>query len=179
MEWNRTRYDPCEYKVDVRQSTSPLAYQLNPLKFENCFKCRNQLGLLGGQDVSLSTRNIVDVESDLSGRSHAPSRQACGLYMPQPKNGRKCKHEYKDTGIPWDCQECQEEKIHLRPCQMTQYRPRPVDVGYSIKQPTCDELKSTDLRSRTPLSANEFTTVSDVKPYAAKTWQSNTGLATY
>lgn len=179
MEWNRTRYDPCEYNVEVKQSTSPLAYHLNPIRYENCHKCRNQLGLVGGQDVSLSTRNLVDVESDLSGRSHALSRQACGLYTPKPNNGRTCKHGYRDTGIPFDCPECQEDKLHLQSCQMTQYKPRPVDVGYSIRQPTCDDLKKSIQKSSVPLNANDFTSASNVKAYVPRSFQSNTGYATF
>ena len=180
MEWNRTRYDPCEYSVDIRQSTSPLAYQLNPLKFENCMKCRPQFGLIGGQDVSLNTRNLVDLESDLSGRSHALSRQACGLYTPKSRNGKTCKHG-RDTGIPFDCPDCstEESKIHLRPCQLNAYKPRPVDVGYSIRQPTCDDLKTTMRKTSVPLNANDYTTVSNVKPYVAKNWQNNSGLAAF
>ncbi len=177
MEWNRTRYDPCEYSVDIRQSTSPLAYQLNPLKFENCNRCFNQLGLVGGQNVSLNTKNLVDLESDLSGRSHALSRQACGLYTPKPRNGIKCDHSLPDTGIPYS--NCQPDKIHLKPCQMNQIKPRPVDVGYSIKQPTCDDLKTTIRKTSVPLNASDYTTVSNVKPYVAKNWQNNSGLAAF
>jgi hypothetical protein len=54
-------------------------YTMIPQKFYNPSAARNALGLVGGNDVSLASGNLVDVESDLLGitrdRSKVPARQ--------------------------------------------------------------------------------------------------------
>src|SRR5439155_14809652 len=65
MSWTRSHYDQCSYQKDLSQSTSTLSYLLDPNKFYNCNDCRIEFGLLGGNNVSLTTGNMVDLESDL------------------------------------------------------------------------------------------------------------------
>ena len=59
-------------------------YTLIPEKFYNPHATRNALGLVGGNEVSVASGNLVDLESELLGitrdASHAPSRQ----YQPGP-----------------------------------------------------------------------------------------------
>jgi len=63
------------------QSTDMIAggYTMIPQKFYHPNAARNALGLVGGNDVSVVSGNIVDLESDLRGitrtLSKAPSRQ--------------------------------------------------------------------------------------------------------
>ena len=64
MSSNRLIYDQCEYSTRVEESTGTLAYMLNPLAHENSNKCRFELGLVGGNNVSLTKGNLIDVESD-------------------------------------------------------------------------------------------------------------------
>ena len=52
MSYNRLRYDQCAYKTEINQSVGPLEYLLNPMKYENCQKCRHEFGLVGGTNVS-------------------------------------------------------------------------------------------------------------------------------
>ena len=52
MSSNRLIYDTCAYKKTLDQSVGPLSYVLNPIKYENCNKCRMELGLVGGTAVS-------------------------------------------------------------------------------------------------------------------------------
>ena len=59
MSSNRLRYDQCSYKSDLSQSVGPLGYVLNPMKYENCGKCRHEFGLLGGQAVSNIKGNMI------------------------------------------------------------------------------------------------------------------------
>ena len=70
MSSNRLIYDTCAYKKELDQSTGPLSYTLNPIKFENCSKCRMELGVVGGTAVSHIKGNLVDLESDLRGQNH-------------------------------------------------------------------------------------------------------------
>ena len=52
MSSNRLIYDNCEYKTKLNESTNPLNYMLNPIRYENCNKCRMELGVVGGTAVS-------------------------------------------------------------------------------------------------------------------------------
>ena len=67
MSSNRLIYDTCAYKHELSQSVGPLEYVLNPMKFENCNKCRMELGIIGGSSVSHIKGNLVDLETDLLG----------------------------------------------------------------------------------------------------------------
>ena len=48
MSSNRLIYDTCAYKHTLSQSVGPLAYVLDPSKYEHCHKCRIELGVVGG-----------------------------------------------------------------------------------------------------------------------------------
>ena len=67
MSSNRLMYDTCEYKTRIGESVGPLEYMLNPIRFENCNKCRMELGTVGGTNVSHVKGNLVDLETDLFG----------------------------------------------------------------------------------------------------------------
>ena len=178
-DFNRMRYDPCEYSADLKMSTSPIQYILNPIRYENCHKCRPESGLVASQDVSLDNKNLVDLESDLSGRTHPVSRSACGLYQPTCKGAHRHQCTKTSSGIPYDCDECQPKKFHLRPCQMVQQRPRATDVGYRIENPSCEDIRKDLQRSLPKTSPGDFTRMGAVKPYIPTNFQSNTGYATY
>lgn len=178
MTLNSLRYDPSTYREDLAQSTSPLAYVLNPIKFENCHKCSPKLGLVGGPDVSLdATQNIVDLESDLSGRTRVLSRAACGMYQPTCKSGKKCRRSH--PGIPFDCDECQPKKLHVRTCDMIPYPKKITTVGYKIEQPNCDQLKALYGRSHVKYGQDSYSPLAEVQPYRPSRWQGSTGLAAY
>ena len=42
-------YDTCAYKKRLDESVGPLNYTLYPGKYENCSKCRIELGVVGGK----------------------------------------------------------------------------------------------------------------------------------
>ena len=82
MSSSRLIYDDCAYEQRLKESTNPLRYMLNPQKYENCNKCRYELGLLGGANVSINSGNLVDVESDLSGRTRPLTECSANKYKP-------------------------------------------------------------------------------------------------
>ena len=74
MSFNRLMYDTCEYKTRIGESVGPLEYMLNPIRFENCNKCRMELGIVGGTAVSQIEGNLVDLENDLRGQTRSNSK---------------------------------------------------------------------------------------------------------
>ena len=169
MSSSRLIYDDCAYEQRLKESTNPLRYVLNPQKYENCNKCRYELGLLGGPNVSINSGNLVDVESDLSGRTRALTECSARKYKPKcaVPNG-KCKN---DTGIPYDCDECQPMKRHLRTCKFTEYN-RPTDNGLSFPEIKCPPSGS----RRQPRLYNRTL---DREQYRAHSWQGQQGSLLY
>ncbi len=86
MSSNRLRYDQCSYQSDLSQSVGPLGYLLNPMKYENCDKCRHEFGLLGGQEVSNIKGNLIDLESNLRGQTRYASNCPSKQYAPTEGN---------------------------------------------------------------------------------------------
>ncbi len=128
MSSNRLMYDTCAYKKRLDESTGPLAYHLNPLKYENCQKCRMELGILGGPAVSQIKGNLVDLENDLRGQTRPLSMCPSRKYHPGKPivtKGNGCDGpEQVDT-----------ELLHLPSCQMIRYKPIPLPPP--IKMETC------------------------------------------
>ena len=121
MSFNRLSYDTCEYRKTLDQSVSPLSYILNPMKYENCNKCRMELGIVGGSTVSQIAGDLVLLESDLRGQTRPASKCPSMLYQPNYSDtlyiaGNGCKNP----------QEVNLTKLHLPPCQMITYRPVPL-----------------------------------------------------
>lgn len=157
MSFNRAMYDPCAYNKRLDQSTSVLTYKLDPNKYYNCNPCRIGFGIVGGNDVSLSTCNLVDVESDLRNQtrlySQCPERKylpKCNLACASKSNlGLPCGNRYCSTG----------QKVDLPECNMIQYKPRIDNVGYSLNYPPCSASPSMVCPGRNPmLPVNTFRT---------------------
>ena len=121
MSSNRLMYDTCAYKKRLDESVGPLNYTLYPGKYENCSKCRIELGSVGGNNVSLFSGNLVDLESELRGQNHV-------IYRCPEK-----KHQMENNGIskPYVkveqkfCKGAKEVKTKfssLKDCQMVDFR---------------------------------------------------------
>lgn len=138
MSSNRLKYDTCAYKKSLDQSVGPLSYVLNPIKYENCNKCRMELGIVGGSAVSQIKGNLVDLENDLRGQSRASSLCPDNHYKPNCNNnengncqpgkitvvGKSCgKTRTVDTNL-----------VHLPPCQMIRYKPVPLPPPMNVTQ---------------------------------------------
>jgi hypothetical protein len=131
MSWCRARDDGCAYRKQVSQSTAPINYTLDPNKFYNCNECRPDLGLMGGNNVSITQNNMVDLESDLFGITRQNSKCPERKYLP---HCHKCD---EISGIP--CEGCRGEQLsHLPECNIIQYAPRIDHVGYNVAYPPCN-----------------------------------------
>ena len=114
MSWNRLGIDQCSYAQKLTQNVSQLGYVLDPMKYENCNKCRAELGWVGGNNVSKVKGNLVDLESNLFGIDREGSRCAAMKLLPGEVRGKSLYKEtsYKDIDI---------SKDHLNHCQPVTY----------------------------------------------------------
>lgn len=79
---NRLPYDNCAYQKSLRESTSPLQYQLYQGKFENCNKCVH--------DKFYAPFDLVDTESELKNLNKPLSRCDQFKYNPKCKRSGMC-----------------------------------------------------------------------------------------
>ena len=107
MSFNRTKYDNCSYKVDLKSSVDTLGYILSPHRYENENKCMHQLGLVGGTSVSHIKGNMVDLESELRGQTRIISKCPDNLYT--PSNNGIIKNDKTEP--------IEQEMKHLPSCQ--------------------------------------------------------------
>ena len=139
MSSNRLKFDTCAYKKSLDQSVGPLSYVLNPMKYENCNKCRMELGIVGGNNVSQIQGNLVDLENDLRGQTRAASLCPDKHYQPNccDEIGDSC--QPNSITIPGNA--CGQNRtidtklLHLPPCQMIRYKPVPLPPPMNIE--TC------------------------------------------
>ena len=130
MSSNRLIYDTCAYKHELSQSVGPLQYILNPMKYENCNKCRMELGIVGGTAVSHIKGNLVDLETDLRGQTRRTTKCPTKLYQnPCPKGDiNNC--QPGNINIVADpsqtARDINTQMLHLPSCQMIRYRPTPI-----------------------------------------------------
>ena len=130
---NRMTYDTCAYQQEIKQSTSPLSYILDTVKYENCSKCRNELGLVGGTAVSHVRGNLVDLENDLRNQNRPNTHCASYKYAPPTTNVIQGKEYIKPVCHP----QVNIDMRHLAPCQMMSMREVPLTPPlnlYSCKQ---------------------------------------------
>lgn len=128
MSYNRTMYDPCAYEKQLNESTSVLSWNLDPNKFYNCNDRRIEFGIVGGNNVSRTKGNLVDLESELRNQtrlySHCPSRK----YIPPCNTSFVSK-----DGLPCGSVASRNENLsHLKSCNMIDYKPRQDNIGYDL-----------------------------------------------
>lgn len=113
---NRTRYDSCAYSKALGESVAPIQYILDPIKYENCNRCRMELGIVGGTAVSHINGNMVDLENSLMGIDRPSTRCPEYKWLPSDEAGDKVQgKEY----IKPVCHPAVDTRVrHLRSCQM-------------------------------------------------------------
>lgn len=141
------KYDQGAYAEDLRQSTAPLAYRLDPAAVNQCNPCRPpEAGYLGKVGVSLThQRPLIDVESSLFLLDYQNSKDPNQQYKPTcPKCGN-CNEGYPcGGGVNSGCENCQEQLYHLPMCELgTEYTriSNPIctarGIGWNRFQPLC------------------------------------------
>lgn len=119
-------YDSCAYNSDLHQSVAPLSYILDPVRYENCNKCRMEFGVVGGTAVSHVNGNLVDLENDLRGQNRPNTHCPAYKFLPPTGNTLQGKEYIKpvqhpsiDTGMK-----------HLPACQLTHYSGVPAQPAF-------------------------------------------------
>ena len=122
MSFSNLTYDNFEYGKRLNESRSKLDFLLDPIKYENCNKCRIEFGIVGGTDVSQVKGNLVDLENDLYGLSRSASKCPSKKFLP------KC----PEDDIEYFVRDCDgkrvidTELVHLPECQMVDYKSTPL-----------------------------------------------------
>lgn len=114
---NRMIYDQCAYSTQLQSSTAPLSYILDPARYENCNKCRMELGIVGGTAVSHIAGNLVDLENDLRGQNRPNTHCPTYKFLPPTENYIQGKEYIKPVTHPT----IDTSMRHLQPCQMIHY----------------------------------------------------------
>lgn len=124
MSFNRTSYDSCTYRKDLKENVGILSYILSPFRYEHKDKCRHELGIVGGTAVSHIQGNLVDLESELRGQTRYLTwcTKTAATPLEQGQSIINDKTEPINTHMK-----------HLPPCQMISYRsvPLPPPMNYN------------------------------------------------
>ena len=130
MSFNKLKYDNCAYKHQLNESVGTLAYILDPSRYENCNKCRMELGLVGGTAVSHVKGNLVDLETDLRGQTRRTTKCPTRLYQNPCPTGDINNCQPGNIQIRGDpsqtARQINTNMLHLPSCQMIRYKPIPL-----------------------------------------------------
>ena len=137
MSSNRLSYDTCEYKQRLNESVGPLQYMLNPMRYENCNKCRMDLGVVGGTAVSHIKGNLVDLETDLFGITR--------------NNSLAPNNHYMSSCAFTDMNNCKQDNILIKGTPTT--KERVIDTNLE-NLPSCDMINYKPLVTSQPLELN-------------------------
>ncbi len=130
MSSNRLIYDTCEYQTRLNESSNTLNYTLNPMRNENCNKCRMELGTVGGTNVSHIKGNLVDLETDLMGITRKASLCPTQKFTSSCAVGNMANCHPGNITIQGE--NCGSQRVidttplHLKSCNMIRYKPTPM-----------------------------------------------------
>ena len=139
QSWSRSKYDQEYIQTDIRQSTAPLEFALDPSYAERCNPCLpTEIGWIGKQGVSYDTKiPIVDTESDLFNLNRLLSKDPKFKYHPYCVT-KDC------VGVIGGCDECQPKLYDFPVCDIKNEYTRtsnPVstlkETGVNRFQPIC------------------------------------------
>jgi hypothetical protein len=133
MSFTRLQYDVCNYKQELGDNVTVLGYLLDPVKYNHCTPCRSELGLVGGNNVSQSKGNLVDLENDLFGINRGQSRCATTRFIPRNDNKVQGNDLYKETNFPV----VDTTPQHLKSCQFFDLMSTPAEP--TMKPFTCPQ----------------------------------------
>lgn len=112
MSFNRLAYDHCRYSRELNENTNILKYIINPQRYEHPDKCRPELGIVGGANISQVKGNVVDMESELFGITRNLSKCAVSQVKPLEQSPIILNDKTKPIDTT---------KKHLRSCQLFRY----------------------------------------------------------
>ncbi len=155
--WQRLSYDPLTYKMDLKQSTQPMMYTLDPIyTTPSCGGsniCRPaDIGYIGRVGTSIDQQNgLIDTESELKLLNYRASNAPQHKYIP------KCSQQSCQTGYPgpeaggiqfdvMDQDKCPQKgnKVHFADCPKLR-------TEYSrVSYPVCD-MRGTGVNRFQPL----------------------------
>ena len=72
--------------LDIQQSMKSVDYLLDSSKFIHNNQCRIEFGIVGGNDVSQTKSNLVDIENDLKGITRTANNCAEYNYIHSQEN---------------------------------------------------------------------------------------------
>jgi hypothetical protein len=131
---NRLIYDACAYSTSLGESTAPVEYMLDLSAHEHCDKCRVDIGIVGGTNVSHVNGTLVDIENDLKGINR-PSTKCPGFnFLPTADGSIQGKEYIKPVCHPRIDMSSQN---HLRVCQFSRYPERVESAPPAPVQFTC------------------------------------------
>jgi hypothetical protein len=78
MSSNRLAYDTTAYASNVKRSTDPLEYAMNPAYSKNCAVCQPEPGIAYPENVAPLTEPRVELENNLSSRTWRKDRRQPG-----------------------------------------------------------------------------------------------------
>ena len=136
--FSRLNADQCEYTEKVKQSTSILTHQLDPVRYYNCNQCRITEGIIGGNAVSVFTGNLVDLESDLRGQTRRASKCPKDLFVAgtniQNKSHGNCPDICEHGEKSGEClqKKCIKSLKHLKECKLIDYGQRINTTGINL-----------------------------------------------
>lgn len=148
--YERLLYDPNAYELDLKQSTDPIRWTLDPIRVNRCDPCRPvQPGYIGKVGVSIThQRPLVDVESELMRLDQPNSRDPRQRYIPKCPQCKNCGQSGYPCGggVVAGCSMCQEKLFNFPPCHIgTEYT--------RISNPICTS-KETGVNRFQPLCLN-------------------------
>lgn len=142
MSFTRQMYGSCATKKHYEESTGILEHQMDPNRYYNCNPCRIEVGVVGGNNVSLYGGNLVDLESEFRGLTRINTYCPAGQYLPgtviQDVDAMNCGPDCGLSGLPCGSTNCRKDKLfHLPECSIVKHRPRPTNVGYELDFKPC------------------------------------------
>lgn len=119
--FNQTQYDNCAYSQYVKETTSPLQYNLYTGAVENCKKCRENGFWLRNSPA------VVDIESELRNQTRPQSRCNQFRYNPSCRKTGLCTSTYqRNIPIILDPSICSIINTNIL---------RPTSIGYKLEDP--------------------------------------------
>ena len=137
QNWTRTKSDQDYLKTDIKQSTAPLVYALDPNYAERCRPClATEIGWIGKQGVSYDAMHpMIDTESELFNLNRPLSKDPSHKF--QPCMNKNC------VGLINGCNDCQ-PKLH--------------------NFPDCSTIRNESTRISNPISTMRETGVNRFQP---------------